>query len=620
MKRLLFLLLLLTTAIRAQVSTGNEAYFDYGIQVNPAALQIPATTPYIGTFGTDGTQGKVLPENMTLNILPHPINYTAANTTLGAQIKGIDDKIGTIVQTTAGVFNRIKFTGDQTTISAGTFFLTSATSAGTVPTASPTPLVNNDDEKKYFAKDLIGNAFPAMTKFPAGTYAGQLTVRVSPNSAAQRYTVELYKTDTNGNPISSGVSGASVGSLGVTVVTILDSGNINLADNALTGIPVQGALTGELTINVGERIRYHVSAAKVGTAGANITMEVFYGSSYNSYYDVPVTFDTNGIVNKSAVTGATTTDALNTLNTGKADDSNVVHKTGNEIKTGDLTVNNLFLPVQPLGSNPYKIKGFMGTDDNWSIYGDGVTTDRGIMVFEVGDNGLPFATDGQKFEFRYSASFSGVAKTPLTIDYNDMTFRGNFITDLTTGPLSQAVYRNGVLVAKIGSGSGTTGINGILQLYDTAGIENVRLYASGPSYINGGPLQISNLSGSGTRQVNATSAGDLVAGAVQPFKYVALLTQSGTNAPTATVLENTLGGTVVWTRVGTGDYVGTLSGAFPNSLKTVIFGTLGSSGGFGQSLGASYMSVNSVNLRTSNSGGNTDGALLSAQIEIRVYP
>lgn len=44
--------------------------------------------------------------------------------------------------------------------------------------------------------------------------------------------------------------------------------------------------------------------------------------------------------------------------------------------------------------------------------------------------------------------------------------------------------------------------------------------------------------------------------------YTALLTQSGTDAPVATVLQNTLGGTVVWTRNGVGDYTGTLTGAF----------------------------------------------------------
>lgn len=46
-----------------------------------------------------------------------------------------------------------------------------------------------------------------------------------------------------------------------------------------------------------------------------------------------------------------------------------------------------------------------------------------------------------------------------------------------------------------------------------------------------------------------------------PKVYRALMTQTGTSAPSVTVLENTVG-TIVWTRSAAGTYVGTLSGAF----------------------------------------------------------
>lgn len=52
--------------------------------------------------------------------------------------------------------------------------------------------------------------------------------------------------------------------------------------------------------------------------------------------------------------------------------------------------------------------------------------------------------------------------------------------------------------------------------------------------------------------------------------YVAILNQSGTAAPVATVLHNTLEGDVVWTRSGTGAYVGTLAGQFPVNKMTII--------------------------------------------------
>lgn len=61
-------------------------------------------------------------------------------------------------------------------------------------------------------------------------------------------------------------------------------------------------------------------------------------------------------------------------------------------------------------------------------------------------------------------------------------------------------------------------------------------------------------------------------------RYVAIMTQASTNAPTATVLENSLGGTVVWTYGGAGTYIATLAGAFTEN-KTIVFTSAGIVGG-----------------------------------------
>lgn len=53
-------------------------------------------------------------------------------------------------------------------------------------------------------------------------------------------------------------------------------------------------------------------------------------------------------------------------------------------------------------------------------------------------------------------------------------------------------------------------------------------------------------------------------------EYVATVTQATTGAPIPTVLHNTLGGTLVWTRSGVGTYLATLTGAFPTASKVVI--------------------------------------------------
>lgn len=52
----------------------------------------------------------------------------------------------------------------------------------------------------------------------------------------------------------------------------------------------------------------------------------------------------------------------------------------------------------------------------------------------------------------------------------------------------------------------------------------------------------------------------------RPYRvYTALLTQSGSNAPNATVLENTFPAALTWTRASTGIYNVALSGSFPIS-------------------------------------------------------
>jgi len=109
--------------------------------------------------------------------------------------------------------------------------------------------------------------------------------------------------------------------------------------------------------------------------------------------------------------------------------------------------------------------------------------------------------------------------------------------------------------------------------------------------------------------------------------YRALLTQSGTSAPTATVLENTLGGTVVWTRSLAGVYIGTLSGAFPAN-KVVLF-----INSFSPSASANFAHIdiwrfndNTVRIQSldvdlaGNTSNPTDDLMDSTSVSILVYP
>lgn len=310
MKKLIYLFLMLFA-----ISTYGQADFPEGIQISGGQPTVSSVNFLTTTDNTlSGLQGKIAPVNLPI---PYsPTNYSISNQSIGQHLTGIDTRLGQISSTTAGITQRVYFTADNTTVTAGTFFTSSTTGKGSTATGSPPALVLADNTKGYFTKDVISVAFPAATIGYAGSYTGQLTVSATPTPVAtqQRFTVEIYRTDNGGTPIASGVSGAPTGDLGVTVVAILDSGILNLTAGSITNIPVTGILTQNITLNTGERLRYHVSAAKIGAGGGNVTFGVYYGSSYNSYYDVPVAITTDAVLNKSAILPAiTSTDALNLL-------------------------------------------------------------------------------------------------------------------------------------------------------------------------------------------------------------------------------------------------------------------------------------------------------------------
>lgn len=108
-----------------------------------------------------------------------------------------------------------------------------------------------------------------------------------------------------------------------------------------------------------------------------------------------------------------------------------------------------------------------------------------------------------------------------------------------------------------------------------------------------------------------------------PFKeYVALLSQSNTDAPVATVMnsnDSNYLGDIVWTRNGVGDYIGTLTGALTVG-KTVFFYTNNISN-TGVPIIGFLNDVNSFGINTYNSGGTiSDNQLEDTPLEIRVYP
>lgn len=96
--------------------------------------------------------------------------------------------------------------------------------------------------------------------------------------------------------------------------------------------------------------------------------------------------------------------------------------------------------------------------------------------------------------------------------------------------------------------------------------------------------------------------------------YAASLTQTGTNAPVATVLENTLGGDIVWNYEDLGRYIGTLP--IEQTKSSVFIGFTDNTVNFE----ATMINSNTVQVATYNDGGTADDdSLNNTSIEIKIY-
>jgi hypothetical protein len=150
-------------------------------------------------------------------------------------------------------------------------------------------------------------------------------------------------------------------------------------------------------------------------------------------------------------------------------------------------------------------------------------------------------------------------------------------------------------------------------LIGTSADNGSKFQANGAGTFSSSVTATSHITTGGLASQNVRGNGSLSVG----YKvYTALLTQSGTSAPVATVLDNTLGGTVVWTRSSTGIYIGTLSGVFTLN-KTHCTGTPSTHPSL---LALDSNSVNSFSVATEDSSGVLfDSYLVKTPIEIRVY-
>lgn len=211
-----------------------------------------------------------------------------------------------------------------------------------------------------------------------------------------------------------------------------------------------------------------------------------------------------------------------------------------------------------------------------------------------------------------NASITGATKTKITYDAKGLVTSGADATTADIADSSNKRYVTDAQLTVIGNTSGTNSGNQTLANSSDSTSHTVTLSASG------GSVQLVEGSGISLTTSGTESAGVVTiaaSGGASYLKYIALLSQSGTDAPVATVLENTLGGAVVWGYSSAGNYTATLSNAF-TANKTAVFLT-----GNGGLMGFNLDSVSQITVYSYNNIGDPeDEYIQTAPIEIRVYP
>lgn len=279
--------------------------------------------------------------------------------------------------------------------------------------------------------------------------------------------------------------------------------------------------------------------------------------------------------------------------------------TSSEFLKADGSVTTLTNPITGTGTSGYMPKWVSS-----SMQGNSIVSDNGTEVMVNGN----VRTSGALFAQAASSGIYGYDSTGITqtgyLLFNQYT--GVTLSSSTGNPLK--INNNGSESARFIAGNlligSTTNTGQKLQV--TGDI--IATSYTGDAALTGTPTAPTAAPGTNTTQIATTA----FVQATRPYKvYTALISQTGTSAPTATILENTLGGTVVWTRTGTGAYLATLSGVFTaNKTSVLVTPTSGST-----IASASSSSVNDVNLSTalSTTAAAIDGVLANATIEIKVY-
>ncbi len=127
-------------------------------------------------------------------------------------------------------------------------------------------------------------------------------------------------------------------------------------------------------------------------------------------------------------------------------------------------------------------------------------------------------------------------------------------------------------------------------------------------------------SGNQTNPTKNFTVGDVVTAGLGYTVYTALITQAGTNVPTATILKNNTAATFTWTRSSAGKYTVTADSSIFTANKTIVFINYGSPTSDALSPKWNRISDTAINVSTQDETAVFDDSILTkAAFEIRIY-
>jgi hypothetical protein len=134
--------------------------------------------------------------------------------------------------------------------------------------------------------------------------------------------------------------------------------------------------------------------------------------------------------------------------------------------------------------------------------------------------------------------------------------------------------------------------------------------------------RFTGLSGTGDRMVVASTTGILSTQAIPSASntsYVGTINQSGTSSPSVTVLDNSTGLTITWSRASTGNYTGTITGGtIPTTFTGFVTNTsVVSSGSI--AFRVERATSTTISVKSTLNGTLSDNLIGTAHIELRIY-